>query len=280
MGRTHAILTDVGRIRDRNEDLADVDAERGLYMLADGMGGHPDGNLAARLAIEAAREYLTAKRVPGRPRARGAKLAQAIHAANRAILEQSIADDGKPGMGTTLVLAWLGKQHIDVAHVGDSRLYRVRDGVADCLTRDHTVVRALVDRGDLEPDAPEVMQLGHILTQAVGLDAGIEPEVCRYPTQQGDLYVLCSDGLSDLVPDSAIGTIVTTLARDLENAAQALIATALNAGGHDNITVVVVHDDEPRQTRRGSDEPRPVEAVAAAPDAEDQREPASAEAPS
>jgi protein phosphatase len=279
----HAILTDVGNIRDRNEDLADVDAKRGLYLLADGMGGHPDGNLASRLAIEAAKKYLTAKKVAGRPRTRGAKLEQAIHAANRAILERSTAtQDGRPGMGTTLVLAWLGKQYLDVAHVGDSRLYRVRDGVAECLTRDHTVVRALVERGDLEPDSPEVLQLGHILTQAVGLDPGIEPEVGRFPARQGDLYVLCSDGLSDLVPDSAIGTIVTTLASDLENAAKALIATALNAGGHDNITVIVVRDDQPRAKRRGSAKRPGAEAVSVESESatEDPTKPSPAELPS
>lgn len=276
MGRKHAILTDVGNFRDRNEDVADVDAGMGLYLLADGMGGHPDGNLAARLAIEAAKSYLTHKKVPGRPRARGAKLAQAIHAANRAILDRSTVQDGKPGMGTTLVVAWLGKQYLDVAHVGDSRLYRVRNGAAECLTRDHTVVRALVERGDLEPDSPEVLQLGHILTQAVGLDPGIEPEVGRFRAQQGDLYVLCSDGLSDLVPDSAIGTIVTTLASDLESAAQALVATALNAGGHDNITVVVVHDDQPRAKRREPKKPRP--APEQEPVAEDVSEPSPAQA--
>ncbi len=246
MAGEYTILTDVGRVRERNEDLAHANGKRRLYILADGMGGHPDGNVAARIAVETAMNYLTAKSVPGRPRDRGDKLINAIYAANTAILERSKAGDGMPGMGTTLVCAWMGKRFLHVAHVGDSRLYRVRDGVACCLTRDHTVVRALVDRGDLEPGSPEVLQLGHILTQAVGLEPIVEPEMRKHETSLGDIYVLCSDGLSDLVPDSAIGTIVSTLANDLEEAARALVTTALNAGGHDNVTVLLVRDDQQR----------------------------------
>jgi protein phosphatase len=237
---SHAVLSDVGRVRERNEDLALVEPGRGIYLLADGMGGHPDGNLAARIAVETAMKYLTAKRVAGRPRDRGDKLANAIRQANEAILARSEAAEGVAGMGTTLACVWLGKRWAHVAHVGDSRVYRIRSGEAERLTRDHTVVQALVDRGDLDPGAPEVMQLGHILTQAVGLDHDIEPVVCKRASRPGDVYLLCSDGLSDLVPDAAIAAIVAAAGEDLEAGVEALIATALSAGGHDNITVVLV----------------------------------------
>jgi protein phosphatase len=244
-----ALLTDVGRVRERNEDLARVDAKRGVYLLADGMGGHPDGNLAAEIAIDTAMRYLTGRWPGPRPRDRGAKLAAAIRAANAAILERSHPQEGVAGMGTTLVCLWLGKKWAHVANVGDSRAYRVRAGKVEQLTRDHTVVQALVDRGDLEPGAPEVLQFGHILTQAVGLDPVIQPDVSRVVANADDTYVLCSDGLSDLVPDTAIGAIVNSANGDVQVAADSLVATALAAGGHDNVTVVLVRDEQVRTGR-------------------------------
>jgi len=221
-----AVLTDVGRVRERNEDLAAADLQKGVYILADGMGGHPDGNLASQIAVDTAMAYVTKKQVPGRPRDRGDKLAAAIVAANRAILERSTAPD-----------------------VGDSRIYRFRDGEIEQLTRDHTVVQALLDRGEIDPDAPEFMQLGHILTQAVGLDPAMTPVVARLPARTGDVYLLCSDGLTDLVRDSAIAAILGAKGADPHAAAEALIAAALSAGGNDNITVIVARDDLPRQSR-------------------------------
>jgi len=244
-----AVLTDVGRVRERNEDLAAADLQKGVYILADGMGGHPDGNLASQIAVDTAMAYVTKKQVPGRPRDRGDKLAAAIVAANRAILERSTAPEGTAGMGTTIVCLWLGKRWVHIAHVGDSRIYRFRDGEIEQLTRDHTVVQALLDRGEIDPDAPEFMQLGHILTQAVGLDPAMTPVVARLPARTGDVYLLCSDGLTDLVRDSAIAAILGAKGADPHAAAEALIAAALSAGGNDNITVIVARDDLPRQSR-------------------------------
>ncbi len=245
-----ATLTDVGRVRERNEDVAVADPKRGIFVLADGMGGHPDGNLAARIAADASLHYLTAKNLPGRPRDRGERLAEAIRFANSAILERSTTQGGEPGMGTTLAVAWFGKRQAHVAHVGDSRIYCVREGVVSRLTHDHTVVQALIDRGELRDGAPEVAQLGHILTQAVGLDPHVEPEVSVFDSETGDVLVLCSDGLSDLVPDAAIGAIVNASGSDLDKAAHDLVETALNAGGHDNVTVVVARNDQTQSPHR------------------------------
>lgn len=246
----HVIVSDVGRVRARNEDLAAADGRRGIYLLADGMGGHPDGNVAAELAVATAMRYITARSLPGRPRNRGEKLAAAIREANRAIVERARPSQAGPAtMGTTLVCAWLGKRFLHLAHVGDSRAYCIRDSVAQRLTRDHTVVQALIDRGELLPDAPEVAQYGHILTQAVGLSEAVRPEVGRFVPVPGDVYLLCSDGLSDLVPDRAIAAIVTAYEDDIEAAAEALVAAALEAGGHDNVTVLLVRD----QTARAAD---------------------------
>ncbi|MBI3179734.1 MAG: serine/threonine-protein phosphatase [Deltaproteobacteria bacterium] len=233
----HAILSNVGRIRNRNEDLAAAKAELGLFILADGMGGHPDGNLAAQIAVDTVLHYLTGE-VKGRPRDRGQKLANAIHEANAAILARADTSNGKPGMGTTLACVWLGKRFVYVAHVVDSRAYRIRNGEAVQLTHDHTVVQTLVDRGQLDADAPEASQFGHILTQAVGLESAVKPEVSRHPANVGDVYLLCSDGLSDLVADERIARAVAG-ASDLQAAADRLVSEALEAGGHDNVTVVL-----------------------------------------
>ncbi len=233
----HAIVSNVGRIRNRNEDLAAAKADLGLFILADGMGGHPDGNLAAQIAVDTVMRYLTGE-AKGRPRDRGLKLANAIHEANAAILARADTANGKPGMGTTLACVWLGKRFVYVAHVGDSRAYRIRDDKAVQLTHDHTVVQTLVDRGELAPDAPEAAQFGHILTQAVGLETAVKPEVSRHPATVGDVYLLCSDGLSDLVADEQIAAAVSG-AGDLQGAADRLVREALDAGGHDNVTVVL-----------------------------------------
>lgn len=241
---THAMLTDVGRVRTRNEDLAAAEPKAGIFMLADGMGGHPAGNLAARIAVDSAMHYLVARGVPGRPRGRGEKLRGAILAANRAILETAEVEAGTAGMGTTLSAVWLGKRHAHVGHVGDSRIYRVRDGKIERLTRDHTVVRELVERGEIEDGSIEAKRMGHILTQAVGLEDLVLPDVNVVQARPGDVFLLCSDGLSDTVDDSVMAELIGGAGGDLQKAASELVQAALDTGGHDNVTVVLARIDE------------------------------------
>ena len=240
MRSVHAIVTDVGNVRERNEDHAGGDPERGVFLLADGMGGHPAGHLASRVAIDTALAFLTEKRVPGRARGRAEKLGQAILAANHAIFALGEQHEEVAGMGTTLVGMWLGKKHAHFAHVGDSRAYIYRDGEAQPITRDHTVLRERIDRGELTADAPEAAQIGHILTQAVGLEAEVTPDLSSLPVKRDDVFLLCSDGLSDLLKPPRIAELLNGAAQgDLEGKAAALIEAALAAGGHDNITVVL-----------------------------------------
>ncbi|MEL6544236.1 MAG: protein phosphatase 2C domain-containing protein [Myxococcota bacterium] len=240
MRALHSILTDVGNVRERNEDHAGGDPERGLFLLADGMGGHPAGHLASQVAIQTAMAFLTEKRVPGRARGRGEKLGQAILAANHQILQLGVEHQEVQGMGTTLVGMWLGKSKAHFAHVGDSRAYLYREEEAHILTRDHTVLRELVDRGELSPDAPEAAQIGHILTQAVGLEEDIAPDIVTLETQKNDVFLLCSDGLSDLLKPPRIAAILNGVDKNnLDDRAQKLVQAALEAGGHDNITVVL-----------------------------------------
>lgn len=233
------LLSDVGRVRTRNEDLAARDDGRGLYVLADGMGGHPAGHLASKIAVDTAMLYLTEKRVPGRPRGRADRLAMAIHAANAAILAVSREYPEAHGMGTTLAALWLAPKRVAVAHVGDSRVYRIRGQRIRQLTRDHTVYRELVDRGELAPDSEEAARVAHVLTQAVGLEPVIAPDMLAQASQPGDIYLLCSDGLTDMVTEAEIASHVAANAHDLERAAKVLVDAALEAGGLDNVTVLL-----------------------------------------
>lgn len=236
----HAIVSNLGNIRERNEDLAHGVPEQGLFLLADGMGGHPAGELASKVAITTALAFLTEPRVPGRSRSRVEKLGQSILAANHEILRLGQEHPEVSGMGTTMVCLWVGGKESHVAHIGDSRAYVMRNGEVTGITRDHTVLRELVDRGEVQLGSPEAQGLGHILTQAVGLEAEIYPDLTTLDAKQGDVYLLCSDGLSDLVPPEEIADCLAGVtAASLADYAQRLIDAALEAGGHDNITVVL-----------------------------------------
>lgn len=235
---SHAMLTDVGKVRQRNEDMADVDAKRGVYVLADGMGGHPAGNVASKTAVVALIKHIAGKGTRDRP----AKLRESILVANRAVLSLAETDPSMHGMGTTVCVVWLSQARAYIAHIGDSRIYVMRDGQIHQVTRDHTVVRELIERGELSEDSIEAQRMGHILTQAVGLDPNVEPDLGMIPPQAGDVFLMCSDGLSDIVDDSAMADILKETP-DLDEAAKRLVQAALDAGGHDNITVLLVRVD-------------------------------------
>ncbi len=232
------IKSDVGLVRQRNEDMAAAIPEKGIFLLADGMGGHAAGDLASRVAIETVLAYLTEPKIPGRPRARKDKLLRAVTAANQAV-QLAGHYSGQQGMGTTLVCLWVGVRQVDLVHVGDSRAYRYRSGKLEQITNDHTVLRYLLEEGEVEKGSAEAKQVGHILTQAIGLENMLEPEVLRLTYKPGDVFLLCSDGLSDLVADEAIAHILEETYPNYQEASQALIQAALDAGGNDNVTVVL-----------------------------------------
>lgn len=240
MKADYAILSDVGNVRQRNEDHAGGDCDRGIFLLADGMGGHPAGDLASRVAIETGMGFLTEPKVPGRARGRGQKLGQAIEIANRAILELGRQNSQVAGMGTTLIGLWLGRDEAHFAHVGDSRAYLYRGGEVRLLTRDHTLLRELIERGEIDEDSPQAGQLGHILTQAVGTEPAVRPDIATLKVRKRDLFLLCSDGLSDLLSVAQIADLLNSAsAQNLDEKARLLVQAALEAGGHDNITVIL-----------------------------------------
>ncbi len=222
--------TDTGRQRRDNEDSALARAP--VFVVADGMGGAQAGEVASRIAIEAFEQGLPD---PGSPEER---LALRAREANRLIHEHSRAEQGREGMGTTLTAAYLHDAELAIAHVGDSRAYLFRDGSLGRLTKDHTLVGALVDEGKLTEEQAAEHPQRSIITRALGPEASVEVDTWSYPVRAGDVLLLCSDGLTSMISDERIAEILSATA-ELGHAADDLIAGANEAGGRDNITVVL-----------------------------------------
>ncbi len=233
--------TDVGRKRIHNEDAFLVMPEAGLFCVADGLGGHASGELASRLAVEElARVYGTDAGAAG-PDPDGARLAAAIQQANRRILGRASRDPALEGMGTTLVAAWFPEDGpLVVGHAGDSRAYLFRAGELRRLTEDHSLLSTYIRSA--HPSAAEIEAFPHknVIVRALGMHDPVEVEVSTAPFQEGDLVLLCCDGLHGLVPDAAIAEILREEGGEILRANQSLVDAALAAGGGDNVTSVLV----------------------------------------
>jgi len=248
--------SDVGRGRPDNEDSVLVDRDHHLYAVADGMGGHRAGEVASATAIEALKNSYAG----GRP------LDQAVEAANAAVFAKAAADDALRGMGTTLTALAVEDGHTALlGHVGDSRAYLMRDGAVTQVTDDHSLVEQLVREGRLSPEEAQHHPQRAIITRALGVDAQVEVDVYRVELEPGDRLLICSDGLTNMLSDD---TIALTLRRhvDPQQAADTLVDMANQAGGDDNITVVVLDalaDGEPPVAAvaepRATAHPEPVE---------------------
>ena len=233
-------VTDVGRVRDGNEDdFLDQSNRLGLVAVADGMGGHRAGEVASATALEALRAAV----------ASGEPLRDAIEGANDAVLEKSVSDQEFHGMGTTLTAGMLGSDgHLVVGHVGDSRAYLVRDGEISQITDDHSLVEEMVRSGELTPEQAEVHPRRSVITRALGIDPQVEVDEYPIELQPGDRILFCSDGLTTMVRPDEIASILSR-EPDLRRAAQLLVDAANAAGGEDNITAVIIEavevsDDE------------------------------------
>jgi serine/threonine protein phosphatase PrpC len=224
--------TDVGRVREGNEDSYMV--HEPLYAVADGMGGHQGGEVASKLALETLGRLALEDSRDTAP-----NLADAVREANRAVLDKASTDPGLHGMGTTLTAVVAGGNRVFLAHVGDSRAYLLRDGHMDQLTEDHTVVEGLVREGRLTRQEAEIHPQRSILTRALGVDGEVEVEEKSQDVREGDRILLCSDGLTGMVPEQEIERILAEL-EDPQRAAEALVDAANDAGGQDNITAVVL----------------------------------------
>ena len=265
----HFERTDTGRQRRGNEDA--FYARAPLFAVADGMGGAQAGEVASHLAVEVLEQGL-----PGGDGSVEERLRARVREANARIMASAQADDARAGMGTTLTVAYVGEDDLTVAHVGDSRLYRLRDGTFERLTDDHSLVEELVRQGKLTPEEADEHPQRSIITRALGAEEGVEADSHTWAGRDGDVYLICSDGLTSMIPEAHVAQILAE-GPSLANAGRMLIDAANDAGGRDNITVVLFRLEEiaagapvPQETaehRAVAHEPEPatVAAGAAAP---------------
>ena len=232
--------TDAGRRRKHNEDAYLVLQTHSLFAIADGMGGYAAGEIASQMAIDvvtAAFEtgHFGGSPIPGLPR-RGDELVRAIQSSNAAILKQARANEAQAGMGTTLVAARFSpnRKRVYIAHVGDSRLYRLRGDELEQLTEDHTL-------GAMGIQGPSANKL----SRAVGVFDEVEVDLRVDEPQNGDYYILCSDGLSKMVPEPTIAELIRATSHDIDAAVRRLISEANERGGKDNVSVILIRVDEP-----------------------------------
>jgi PPM family protein phosphatase len=241
-----ASATDVGRVRAHNEDSLAADADIGLATLADGMGGYNAGEVASGIAVAmvpAEMRKFIAEKSPNSLSDDDVRKLVATQAAkvNTAIYSTAQSQTQYAGMGTTLVIAYWHGDRVTVGHLGDSRCYRVRGESIKSLTRDHSWIQEQIDAGLMTYDQARASKKKNLVTRACGIDPDVVPEVHTHDVAQGDVYVLCSDGLYDMVSDENIHLTVSSLRSNLTLAAQQLVQQANDAGGRDNISVILVH---------------------------------------
>jgi len=240
---TSASLTDVGRIRAGNEDSMFTNLESGVFIVADGMGGHAAGEVASAIASETI--GASACTACGSLEALGEQLVTAFLAAGEEISRQVEADPSRSGMGTTCTVLILQEDgNFLVGHIGDSRAYLLRNNVFRRVTRDHSWVQEQVDRGLIKPEQAMGHPHSNIITRALGTDPMPTPDLYSGPLQHGDEFLLASDGLTDMVSDPEVAELLTG-AQTCEEAVEKLVAAANRAGGSDNITVLLVRITAP-----------------------------------
>lgn len=242
--------TDCGPVRENNEDALLLDTEMAIFVVADGMGGHAAGEVASAAAVETVHQVLVGARDPDETRLvrdvdsldPGDIMRERLrYAMNQASVQIRKLSDERPetrGMGTTVVVLVIDGERAHLAHVGDSRAYLLRDGRLQQLTRDHTVVQQEIDAGRLTPELARLLPHRNILTQSVGFHGPVEPDTSTRVVQPGDVFVLCSDGLTDVLDDDALLRVIDEQHPD--DMADLLTDAALTAGAEDNVTVAVV----------------------------------------
>jgi protein phosphatase len=243
-------LTDTGKVREHNEDTIGVDGDIGLLVLADGMGGYNAGEVASGIAVKTivnlVREAVAREDLEGADKDSGLArpsiiLRDAIYRANKIIHQTSKTQPQCEGMGTTVVACLFYDNRVSIAHVGDSRLYRLRAERFEQVTMDHSLLQELVDRGFYSAEEAQRATNKNYVTRALGVEPNVEVEINEQPVQKGDYYVLCSDGLSDMVEDDDIHLTISTFGANLDSVAKQLTQLANDNGGRDNVSVVMAH---------------------------------------
>jgi PPM family protein phosphatase len=251
---TAAVATDVGLVREGNEDSYLTDEP--LFAVADGMGGHRGGEVASQLAVETL-EKLFKKRI--------GELPDQVQEANRVVFERSVVDEKVAGMGTTLTAALVEGDRVRLAHVGDSRAYLLREGDLRLLTEDHTLVHRMVTEGEISKEEAESHPQRSVLTRALGVDTIVDVDDDTVQVRPGDRLLLCTDGLTSMVSEQAIEEVLRAVP-DPQEAAERLVRLANEGGGTDNTTVVVLDFSDDAGAARPKEEPTPSsEAIAPAP---------------
>lgn len=247
-------MTDTGLIRTHNEDSIGSDISLGLAVLADGMGGHKGGEVASALAVNSILNDLPGElercklleideNVSGYSY-QSMAIKNVIEKANSVIFKAAAKQIQYEGMGTTIVVTMFYGNRLTVAHVGDSRMYRLRNHEMEQITSDHSLLQELIDRGFYTPEEAEKSLNKNLVTRALGIDDSVKVDVTEELILAGDSYLLCSDGLSDMVDDRRINMIMEENSTHIESACSELIQQAMDNGGHDNISVIVIQPNE------------------------------------
>jgi len=255
-----ASATHTGMVRAHNEDSIGTDGNVGLAVLADGMGGYNAGEVASGIAVALITKETrdTVLRIPpyevdgDTGELMATKILRTVIAkANASIYQAANSQPQYAGMGTTLVVALLCDDRISVAHIGDSRLYRLRDGDLAQLTRDHSLLQEQIDSGMITKDMARRSQNKNLVTRAVGIEPDVEADVNTFDVQEGDMFLLCSDGLNDMVEDEDIHLALASLCTNLPLAANQLVQMANDNGGRDNISVILIRVKRSFAAERG-----------------------------
>ncbi len=253
----YSLVSHPGQLRPLNEDAIGARPDLGLFVLGDGLGGYNAGEIASTMAVSSLLskladdyEHAQASGVPFEPRrALGERLIEMNGVITRAAANSTAFE----GMATTIVIAWVLGDRLWVAHAGDSRLYRFREGVLEGLTRDHSFSQELLDAGMVTEEEARVLPAKNLVTRALGAGGDVDPDVNEYPLRVGDVLMLCSDGLTEMIDDVQIAGAIFASVPDVSRAAQRLVDLANAAGGRDNVSVIVVRlvgrkGLEPRRT--------------------------------
>ena len=250
-------ISDVGRKRPHNEDSTISDPEHGLVILADGMGGYKAGEVASAIAVMTVLEdvkaglkngNISSDMPTGNLSNQSSLVKNAINHANSNIYNIAKTDAECHGMGTTIVTGLISGDRISIGNVGDSRLYRLRNGKFQQITKDHSLIQELVDRGLYTPEEAQAKMPKNLVTRALGLDSEVEIDIIEDQVETGDIFLLCSDGLNDMVNDEEIHLTLSKYSANLVQAAESLVQLANKNGGKDNISVVLVRIVEEKAT--------------------------------
>jgi serine/threonine protein phosphatase PrpC len=255
-----AELTDTGRVREHNEDAIGSIGDIGLMVLADGMGGYNAGEVASGIAVQivtnlAAEGATREERDDVDPHSgmmrQSIVLRDAIYRANKIIYQTAQSQTNCEGMGTTIVACMFYDDKISIAHVGDSRAYRIRGGQLDQVTLDHSLLQELVDRGFYSAEEAQRSTNRNYVTRALGVEPTVEVEVHEYDVLPDDIYLLCSDGLCDMVEDDDIHLTISTFNASLDVVGQQLVDLANDHGGRDNVSVMLAQVKEAFPAKKG-----------------------------